>query len=247
MPRLKSNRKTAKRQILSGKVDFLSLCPLGANMLSTLYKSDDGNKKVELASISKEMSEQGELICCVYAPDMTDSQGDTASAEVIKSFAYDYAQNGGSLDINHNEKTLSNEDILVAESTIIQKGDPRFADMKDYEGYDVDVTGGWGVILKVESEDLRKFYRDGDWNGISMGGVAIVKDVEDVSIVKALKVFFSDLMNKSKSNTNKLENDMDLTDKNLADIAKAVLVAGSPTAQPFFEQISPSQTPPSPP
>ncbi|MCK5614265.1 terminase, partial [Candidatus Pacearchaeota archaeon] len=44
------------------------------------------------------MNEQGEITCVVYAPDMVDSQGDSASAAVIKDFAYDFAKNGGNID-----------------------------------------------------------------------------------------------------------------------------------------------------
>lgn len=216
---VKSNKNNRKRQILKAKIGFLSLCPAGANTIRTMYKSDDGNKNIELQMLSKDMSEQGELICCVYAPDLEDSQGDQASAEVIKDFAYDFAKNGGNIDIRHNEEALSKDDIFVAETLIIQKGDERFEGMEDYDGNSVDVTGGWGVILKVEDEELRKLYRSGEWGGISMGGMMLARDITDESsILKALKEIFSPITKLLKQENT----DMALNDKDLKQVAEVV-------------------------
>jgi hypothetical protein len=215
MPKPKGNKK---RQILKAKIGFISLCPAGANTIHTVYKGDGGNKNIELATLSKDMTEKGELTCVVYAPDMVDSQGDTATAEVIKDFAYDFAQKGGNIDIRHNEEPLSKEDIFIAESTIIQKDDSRFADMKDYNGDPVDVTGGWGVILKVENEDLRELYRSGDWGGISMGGMMLAKDTSiEAKALKLLEKILSPL-----SKLKRQETDMPFTEKDLKDVAIVV-------------------------
>ncbi len=215
----KSNKNKRKRQILKAKIGFISLCPAGANTIRTMYKSDDGDKNIDLQVLSKDMSEQGELVCCVYAPDMEDSQGDQASAAVIKDFAYDFAKNGGNIDIRHNEEALSTDDIFIAETGIIQKGDERFEGMEDYDGDPVDVTDGWGVILKVEDEELRKLYRSGDWGGVSMGGMMQVRDTSDESSVeKILKTIFAPLM-KLK---NQEKSDMSLNDKDLKQVAEVV-------------------------
>ena len=215
----KSNKNNRKRQILKAKIGFISLCPAGANTIHTMYKSDNGNKNIELQMLSKDMTEQGELTCCVYVPDLEDSQGDQASAAVIKDFAYDFAKNGGNIDIRHNEEALSKDDIFVAETLIIQKGDERFEGMEDYDGNSVDVTGGWGVILKVEDEELRKLYRSGDWGGISMGGMMLARDISDESgILRTLKEIFSPITNLLKQ-----ENpDMPLNDKDLKQVAEVV-------------------------
>ena len=204
---------------MKAKIGFLSLCPAGANTIRTMYKSDDGNKNIELQMLSKDMTEQGELTCCVYVPDLEDSQGDQASAAVIKDFAYDFAKNGGNIDIRHNEEALSKDDIFVAETLIIQKGDERFEGMEDYDGNSVDVTGGWGVILKVEDEELRKLYRSGDWGGISMGGMMLARDISDESgILRALKEIFSPLTKRLKQENS----DMSLNDKDLKQVAEVV-------------------------
>ena len=215
----KSNKNNRKRQILKAKIGFISLCPAGANTIHTMYKSDNGNKNIELQMLSKDMTEQGELTCCVYVPDLEDSQGDQASAAVIKDFAYDFAKNGGNIDIRHNEEALSKDDIFIAETMIIQKGDERFEGMEDYDGNSVDVTGGWGVILKVEDEELRKLYRSGDWGGISMGGMMFARDISDESgILRTLKEIFSPITNLLKQENS----DMPLNDKDLKQVAEVV-------------------------
>ncbi len=170
-------KRKAKRRILKGMIDFISLVPAGSTELSTIYKSEDGGPEICIAELSKDMTEDGEIISVVYAPERVDDQGDVASAEVIKDFAHDFMQKGGQIDIKHNEIALSKDDIFVAESMIVQKGDPRFADVKDYDGNVVDVTGGWGVVIKVISEDLRALYRSGAWKGTSMGGSMFYKKV----------------------------------------------------------------------
>ena len=215
----KSKGNKRKRQILKAKIGYISLCPAGANTIRTMYKSDDGNKNIELQMLSKDMTEQGELTCCVYVPDLEDSQGDQASAAVIKDFAYDFAKNGGNIDIRHNEEALSKDDIFVAETLIIQKGDERFEGMEDYDGNSVDVTGGWGVILKVEDDELRKLYRSGEWGGISMGGMMLARDISDESgILRALKEIFSPLTKRLKQENS----DMSLNDKDLKQVAEVV-------------------------
>ncbi len=219
---IRCNKTEKKRDILKAKIGFISLCPAGANTIRTMYKADGKNENIKLVTINKDMTEQGELVCVVYAPDIVDTQGDMASEKVIKEFAYDFAKSGGNIDIIHNEKALDSSDIFIAESMIIQKNDPRFSDMKDYAGNEVDVTGGWGVILKVENEDLRKLYRSGEWGGISMGGTMIVKDVsEETSVIKMLKELLPSII-KSKQKENKSETDMELTKENIIEIVKAV-------------------------
>lgn len=196
------------RRILNAEVKLLSLVPRGANKLPVLYKSDGC---VEFQPISKWNDEKGELLSVVYAPELRDSQGDIASADVIRKMAHSFARNGANLDIKHDGVLLSKKQCYVAESFIIQKGDERFKDWKDYDGNPVDVTGGWATLLKVEDESLRKAYRDGGWNGVSLfadkAELAVGKSADDVSgmlseLVKALRA----------RNENNQEIDMKLED-----------------------------------
>ena len=160
------------RRIVSAKIKFLSLVPKGANQLPVIYKADDAVELSSLVKAGEDFEERGELLSVVYAPELRDSQGDIASGNVIKQMMYDAAREGFDLDIRHDGKALSKNDAYVAESFVIQKGDQRFADMKNYKGEPVDVTGGWATVIKIEDEGLRKAYREGEWNGVSMAGTA---------------------------------------------------------------------------
>jgi len=233
--------KNKRRKILAAKIDFLSLCPRGANQISTVYKADgDAEEKVSLNTLIKgDMSEQGELLAVVYAPDYVDSQGDSASAQVIKEMAYGYSQNGGGIDIRHDEQKLSKDDIFVAQSFIIQKNDPRFEDTKDYDGNSVDVSGGWGVIIKVNSETLRKSYRDEQWQGISMGGMSISvpdEDNEAKGIVKSIEQLIKSITRSNKD----LENEMTKEEK--AELKKELAKELTPAvAKAVLEDINKSK------
>jgi len=209
----------AKRRIVKAMVEFISLCPKGANTLQTVYKADDGSdQNVSFTVLSKDMTEQGEIFACVYSPELVDSQGDTASAEVIKEMAYGFAVNGQGIDIRHNNQVVPKDKAFIAESFIVQKGDPR-SKMKDYEGKDVDITHGWGVVIKIEDEELRKLYKSGAWGGVSMGGLMIAKDEpsnEASSLIKVLK----ELLGLAKTKSNDMENDM--TPEQIAALKKEI-------------------------
>lgn len=206
-----------RRRLKRAKIKFLSLVPRGANRLPTILK-DDGAFEVEL--LTKAMTDNGELVAVVYAPEFRDSQGDIASASVIKNMAYDAAKHGVEIDVRHDNKPVGKDKAYVAESFIVQKADPRFDDLTDYQGKSVDPTGAWGVVIKIEDPQLRKRYQDGSWQGVSMGGVAEVEqeksqDVAD-RVVNALAKKLGVIQPSHK------ETDMALTKDEIAEIAKAV-------------------------
>ena len=224
MAKKKLKKKT--QRIVMAKIDFISLCSKGANTFHTIFKSDDDTQDVELTTICKEMNELGEIHACVYAPEMVDTQGDLASAAVIKSLAHDYLKDGAGIDIKHDEVVLNKEAAFVAESFIIQKGDSRFSDMKNYDGEDVDVTGGWGVVLKINDEGLKEKYRSGEWGGVSMGGMAIKKadSSDDVAgiLERAFKVLGVDISKNKSNKKKKTENTMPLTKEDQEKIDKQI-------------------------
>lgn len=167
------------RRIKSAKISFISLVPRGATQLPVLYKSADETAQFDCIVKDDRFQDEGLLTAIVYAPERADSQGDIASAEVIKQMAHDYVRNVGAVDVRHNTAALPREKVSVVESFIVQKNDPRFADLKDYSGHPVDATGGWGVVIKVDDAELRRLYREGHWNGVSMFGPATVEPLNE--------------------------------------------------------------------
>jgi hypothetical protein len=181
------------RRIKKARINHISLVPRGANAMPVFYKSEgNGTGRVQFDMLTKaadDFDEKGELLAVVYAPEVRDSQGDIASAEVIKEMAYEFARSGKGIDVRHDGESLPKDKAFVAENFIVQKGDPRFENFKDYNGDPVDVTGAWATVIKIEDESLRKNYREGKWNGVSMGGTGEVEvEKESDFIEKLLKV-----------------------------------------------------------
>jgi len=179
-----------RRRIKQAKIKFISLVPRGANQIPVIFKSDDSFDLQMLTKAPLSFAERGELLAVVYAPEIRDSQGDIADASVIRDMMHDFAKSGEGIDITHDGKAVAKAEAFVAESFEIQKGDERFADMKDYNGKPIDVTGGWGVVIKITKEELKDKYRKGEWNGVSMSGTAVVEaeksDLDPAGFIKAL-------------------------------------------------------------
>lgn len=173
-------------RIRKAKIKFLSLCAKGRNKLPALYKADDNLKQFQ--PIVKELEgfdERGELLAVVYSPGHLDTDQHFSDAEVIREFAYDYMQNSGQIDIHHDGQQVGKDRAYIAQSFIIDKGDTRFSNFRDRDGVNVDVSGGWAVVVKLEDEALRKSYREGGWDGISMGGEALIEAVDKHQVTKS--------------------------------------------------------------
>lgn len=232
------------RRIKKANIRFISLCPKGANKLDVLYKSDGSVEFSTLIKASDSFDEHGELTAVVYAPEHRDSQGDIASAEVIKEAAHDFISNGAHIDINHNGKPLKREQARVAETFIIQKNDPRFDGWKDTDGNDVDLADAWGVVLKIDDPELRKLYRSGGWQGVSMGGTAVV-EAEKSDPLERIANLLSNFHTPNQTQEPDMKPEeiakaMEPATTQLAELTKAVtaLVALNTPRQPTAEEIA---------
>lgn len=166
----------SKRRFKAANIKYISLVPRGANRLPVIYKAEDQSVDFDtLIKASDNFDDNGELTAVVYAPEVRDAHGDIASAAVIKDMMYNAAKNGVNIDVRHNELALKKDAAYIAESFLIQKGDERFNGMKDYDGNVVDVSGAWAVVVKIEDTVLRKQYKQGAWNGVSMGGTGTLE------------------------------------------------------------------------
>lgn len=182
-----------RRRIKKAHIKYISLVPQGANQMPVLYKEDG---EIELQTLVKEQDE-GELLAVVYAPDFEDSQGDIASAEVIKDAAYEAMKRGVELDIRHDFKALSKDQAYVAESFLIQKGDERFQGFQDYRGNTIEsLEGAWATVIKIDDPALREKYRNGEFQGVSMAGPAEVEVLKEEDPIDHLLAKLADRLSK---------------------------------------------------
>lgn len=160
-------------------VEFISLVKRGANRLRALYKSKDGST-FEAVCLQKFDEEKGELLNVVYAPEQRDSQGDIASAEVIKRAMERAARKGGpKIDVNHDGEDVGREKAFVAQSFLVDAGDTRFKNWANDAGQPVNLAGAWATVIKIEDEELRNLARTGEIGAVSLGGTAVVVDDEE--------------------------------------------------------------------
>jgi len=163
------------RRIKKVTVQQLSLCKRGKNRLPVLYKSEDGSAHLQaMVKALDDFDEKGELLIVGYAPELRDVDGDIADADLCREMGHSFMREGAKLDIRHDGNIIERQKAYVAESFTIQKSDERFANWKDYDGTPVDVTGGWGALIKIEDPALRALYKSEGWNGVSFEGPAIV-------------------------------------------------------------------------
>ena len=164
------------KRIKKARIKFISLCPKGKNKTPILYKEDGTLEWETLICKSPTFDDDGELTAIVYSPEHPDFDGHVASKEVVKDMAYHFQKEGGQIDIQHNGKAVDREKAYIAENFIVQKGDPRFSNLHNYDGEKIDAADSWGVVIKLEDPELRKLYRDDGWQGVSMAGPALLMD-----------------------------------------------------------------------
>lgn len=130
-----------------------------------------GNRIELPLQVSKMDEKEGLLYTLVWAPEFADIDGDIMDAAEIQKMAHGFLANGGNIDVEHDLDPLSTEQVQIAETLIVQKGDKRFADMT-YDGKPIDPTGSWGLVMKILDPELKAGYIAGDWDGVSMWGQA---------------------------------------------------------------------------
>ena len=168
---------TPRRRIKYAKVTHVSLVSRGANKCPVLMKSGG---RVEFSMLFKVTEDEGLLLGLVYVPEengAVDTEGDVAPRKVVKQMAHDFVANGAHLDIEHDLVVLTAEQASVAETFIVQKGDPRFQGWVDNYGQPVDATDAWGMLIKVSDPGLRKAVKDGRIAGLSLFGLAEVEPI----------------------------------------------------------------------
>jgi len=166
----------AKRQLLKIHVNFISLVSKGANRKVIIWKSAHPfqtdlsekfapvlNRQIQIAKIDED---ERIVYGIVYAPDEVDTEGDMATAEVIKEAAYEFMENlkNDQIDKSHDEDP---DEGYVAESWIVKENDSIFEEI-----------GAWAVAIKVTDDKTWKEIKDGEITGLSMGGRALAEELE---------------------------------------------------------------------
>jgi len=224
MPKTKSKRRYTKLDIA-----FVSLCPQGKNGLPVVMKaaaSESDRPMLTIGTVAKatpEFDKTGEILALVYVPDVPDSDGDSASAQVIKEACNSFAKNGMNLDIRHNNMPISKDKAYVAQSFIVQKGDARFNDVKLTDGTFIDPSDGWALSIKLEDSELRGLYKDKGWQGVSMFGYGTTEEVaksepEDMALLQWLRKAWND----HRPNKGTQEGEDSMTDQEKKDFAELV-------------------------
>jgi hypothetical protein len=110
--------------------------------------------------------EQHMVYGIVYSADEVDTDGHTATAAEIKKASENYMKSGRTtaVDKQHNYKT---NEGFVAENWITKKGDTLFP---------ADPVGSWAVGIRVEKEETWQEVKSGNITGISLAGMAELKE-----------------------------------------------------------------------
>lgn len=91
----------------------------------------------------------------VLVPDVLNAYGDIYSKEAIEEFAYQYAQKGYIIDVQHDNVDVKNTEAVVVESFLARPGDPDF------------IEGSWVVGMKILDDALWQDILTGKINGYS--------------------------------------------------------------------------------
>lgn len=128
---------------------------------------------IEVA-IKKQDAEQQIVFGEVFAPGITDAQGDRMSAAEIAKAAYLFMEKGRLTKIDTNHDLLPNGSYIV-ETFIARAGDPTF------------IAGAWVIGVKVPDPALWAAIKKGELNGFSFDGAGFREEVTlEVEIPEAL-------------------------------------------------------------
>ena len=170
-------RMNAKRKLHYIDVSFISLVARPANGKPVLLKSGEPVRTFAIAKMDEEWQR---VYGIVYAPDEVDTDGDTASADVIKNAADNFMRAGRTQNVD-SKHSFKAEQAYVAESWIVKDGDPYFAE-----------TGAWAVGIQINDRQLWERAKAGELAGLSLAGqgygeqIVGDKDPESDGLAKAV-------------------------------------------------------------
>jgi hypothetical protein len=204
------------RRLKKIDVNFISLVDKGANRKKLIFKMETGNDSAfEKSILIKKLDEDQRMIfCIVYSPGEIDSQGDTASAEVIKDAAYNFMRCARTNNIDKQHDFIPDEGF-VAESWIVKENESVFPD---------EPAGSWAVGIKVENDDTWNLIKSGEITGISLAGLAVTEEVEkqNDSIIAKIKELFRQGIEEPLNKNTAEEKDNNLLTEPVAEVIERI-------------------------
>lgn len=161
------------RQLKSVTIESISFVPKIKNNLPIFFPASN---MIELKSLVFN-SADGLLTVIVYDLESCIIKNCTVAPDILSNVAHDYLRSGAKLERYHSGRTIRKNQAAVVESFIVQRGDPRFKKIRDYENKLIDVTGAWVMLIKLYDKSLQSLYRGVQaWNGVSIFGKAIFEE-----------------------------------------------------------------------
>lgn len=172
-----------RKRIRKLRPTFVSLVKRGANLQPGLLKSEDGDG-VDIVCLTKAAASEGLLHSLVYVPDLVDSHGHFMGAEDIREACHAHAREGLALDLKHDCNALGKDQAHVVENLILQGQDDRFPSV-DHKGREIDHTGAWAQVIKIEDPKLLELAEAGELTEVSLyapaGNFELVDELPAVS------------------------------------------------------------------
>lgn len=172
------------RKLKKIDVSFISLVDKGANRKRLIFKNNEGAASAidKTLPIRKLDEDQKMVFCIVYSPDETDTQGDYASADVIKEAAYNFMRCARTNNVDKQHDFIPDEGF-VAESWLVKENDTVFPE---------ELPGSWAVGIKVENDETWQLIKSGEITGLSLAGLAVTEEVEkqEDSILEKIRELF---------------------------------------------------------
>ena len=129
-------------------------------------------KPIQTAKAAGSSEEELQVIYAeVYLPNTPDFHGDHMDEEGVRSMAWKFLAKkaNAEIDVNHDHEDTT---CSFVESFVARAGDPDFAE------------GAWVVAIYIPDEKLWKAVKNGDINGLSFEGMAIMEDEQLEVIIK---------------------------------------------------------------
>lgn len=176
----KVKKEKTLRRLKKIDVNFISLVDKGANRKKLIFKRDaEGETAFEkILPIRKQDNEERIIFCIVYSPDEFDTQGDCASADVIKEASYGFMRSARTNNIDKQHDCIADEGF-VAESWIVKENDFVFPE---------ETEGSWAVGIKVENKETWNLIKGGEITGISLAGIAVTEEVGKRDDSRAIEI-----------------------------------------------------------